>query len=272
MGFDDLKPIIQSIPHDNDGNPLHIEDGYALTPDSRGMMAMIQNPSGEAKFLTADADGYLQVISPAASTIVGQVELIDGYGDPITVIEDGYDRRLAVEATFPEGTVISTTSSNIITVDAISEFLRNAGSEDMVVDGSGTPVSFVYVADLTNDTLLSSLRLVFSAAFFKFDGDSFGKGGGPLAAGVNINIVANNGTINKTLMTLTVDEDFLRLLEFSVSQAGATDTMAASVIFGGRILLEAGSGDQVEVVVNDDLTSGSRGIAYFTATLYGTKE
>jgi len=61
-------------------------------------------------------------------------------------------------------------------------------------------------------------------------------------------------------------------LEFSISQAGFTDVMAASTIFGGRVVLEGGSKDKVEVTINDNLTIRKRGIYYFTATAYGILE
>ena len=46
------------------------------------------------------------------------------------------------------------------------------GAHDMVVNGSGTPVSFTFPAHATRDIVLTGVRLVFSAAFFAFDGNS----------------------------------------------------------------------------------------------------
>jgi hypothetical protein len=155
---------------------------------------------------------------------------------------------------------------------AITELLLNTGSPDMVVNGSGTPVDFVLNADATDDIVLTGVRLVFSASFFNFDGGTFGKGGGTLSNGVDINIVANDGTFTDTLATLTVNEDFLRLIQFSVSQAGATDVMAATLPFGGRVVLVGGSSDKVAVQIKDNLAAGARGISYFSGTVYGVVE
>jgi hypothetical protein len=144
------------------------------------------------------------------------------------------------------------------------------GSVDMVISGSGT--QFWYPAHPTLNVVLTGIRIVFSAAFFDFGGASFGKGGGPLSNGVEMKIVANSGSFVDTLAVLNVNEDFFRLLQFSISQAGTTDVMAATLPFGGRVVLEAGTSDRVELVINDDLTAGSRGISYFTSTVYGVLE
>jgi hypothetical protein len=158
---------------------------------------------------------------------------------------------------------------------AVTEFLTDdgtdTGSHDMIVNGSGTPKSFTFPAHATRDIVLTGVRLVFSASFFGFDGATFGKGS-LLANGVDLNIVANDGVFSDTLAVLTLNEDFLRLLQFDVSQAGSTDVMAATLPFQGRVVLEAGTSDQVEVVINDNLGVGSRGITYFTGTVYGILE
>ena len=59
------------------------------------------------------------------------------------------------------------------------------------------------------------------------------------------------------------------MLEFSISQAGNEDAMAASIVFGGDTILNPGTGDKVEVLVRDNLTSNNFGVYYLTATLYG---
>ena len=158
---------------------------------------------------------------------------------------------------------------------AVTEFVTltglPAGSHNMVVDGT-TPKTFTFPADATRDIVLTGVRLVFSAAFFGFDGNTFGKGGGALPNGVQMNIVANNGIFTATLANLVVNEDFFRLLQFSISQAGSTDVMAATLPFQGRVVLEGGTADKVQVVIRDDLSSGARGITYFTGTVYGVLE
>jgi hypothetical protein len=158
---------------------------------------------------------------------------------------------------------------------AITEFVTDdgtpTGAHSMIVNGT-SPKSFTFPAHATRDIVLTGVRLVFSASAFVFDGSTFGKGGGVLGNGVDLNIVANDGIFSATLAVLTLNEDFLRLLQFDISQAGSTDVMAATLPFQGRVVLEGGTSDQVEVVINDNLTLGNKGISYFTGTVYGVLE
>lgn len=156
---------------------------------------------------------------------------------------------------------------------SITEFLTAdgaGGSHDMKVDGS-TPVDFWFPADGTKDIVLTGLRIVFSANAIDFDGASFGKGS-KLSIGIEISIKADSGAFTKVLANITLNEDFFRLLQFSISQAGTTDAMAATLPFGGRVVLVAGSSDEVRIKIRDDLTSASHGVNYLTATLYGVKD
>jgi len=158
---------------------------------------------------------------------------------------------------------------------SITEFLTDdglpTGSPDMVVNGSGTPVVFTFNADATDNIQMTGLRLVFSASSLDFDGSSFGKGGA-LSTGLEIDIVADGGTFVDQLAVLTLNEDFFRLLQFDISRAAADGVMAATLPFGGRVLLEGGTADKITVTVNDNLTNGSLGVSYLTATIYGVLE
>jgi hypothetical protein len=152
---------------------------------------------------------------------------------------------------------------------AVSDFVTNGGSEDMVVNGGGTPVTFSFDADPTDDITLNSIRIVMSAASFDFNGASFGKGGGALTTGVEVKITANNGSFVDTLILLKVNEDLFRLLEVNSALGVATSVVAASLAFGGNVQLIGGSSDKIEIVINDNLTTGARGINYLTGTVYG---
>ena len=157
---------------------------------------------------------------------------------------------------------------------SITEFLTDdgliGGGHALNVDG-GAPVPFWFPADGTKDIVVTGLRLVFSAQAIDFDGASFGKGSA-LTVGIAVSIIADDGAFTKTLATIKLNEDFFRLLQFDISQAGTTDAMAATLPFQGRVLLKAGSSDEVRVVVGDDLTAGVLGINYLTATIYGVKD
>lgn len=164
---------------------------------------------------------------------------------------------------------LSVTSGASVGQGAIAALLLNGGSSDMVVNGSGTPVSFSYDADPTDDIAITSLRLVITVGgSFDFDGDTFGDGGSALGTGVEVNVVANNGAFNETVTVFTVNEDFARLLDFQPF-ADIDTILTASLPFGAGVVLEAGTSDKIEVVINDNVALGVRGIDYFTATAYG---
>lgn len=158
---------------------------------------------------------------------------------------------------------------------SITEFLTDdglpTGSHDMVVNGSGTPEVFTFNADATLDIQLTGLRLVFSATSLDFDGASFGKGS-ELSNGIEIDIVADDGVFADRLAVLTLNEDFFRLLQFDISRAAADGVMAATLPFGGRVILVGGTSDKITVTINDNLTSGALGVSYLTATIYGVIE
>jgi hypothetical protein len=155
---------------------------------------------------------------------------------------------------------------------SITEFLTDdgtpSGDHDMVVNGSGTPVVFTFNAHATLDIQLTGVRLVFSASSLNFDGSSFGKGM-ELSNGIEMDIVADDGNFTGQLALLTLNEDFFRLLQFDISRAAADGVMAATLPFGGRVLLVGGTSDKVTVTINDNMTSGALGVSYLTATLYG---
>jgi hypothetical protein len=155
---------------------------------------------------------------------------------------------------------------------SLTEYLTDdgtpTGAHDMVVNGNGTPVVYTFNAHATLDIQLTGLRLVFSATSLNFDGASFGKGG-ELGTGIEIDIDADDGTFIDQLAVLTLNEDFFRLLQFDISRASADGVMAATLPFGGRVLLVGGTTDKITVTINDNLTNGALGVSYLTSTLYG---
>ena len=158
---------------------------------------------------------------------------------------------------------------------SITEFLTStglpAGSHDMKVDAGGGDIPFWFPADATKDIIITGLRIVFSANAIDFDGGSFGKGG-ELSSGIEVSIIADNGLFTKVLANITLNEDFFRLLQFDISQAGTTDAMAATLPFQGRVVLTAGTSDEVRIKIRDNLTGAAHGVNYLTATLYGVKD
>lgn len=202
-------------------------------------------------------------LSPAAL-------LVDSDGNPIEVIDDIDEpgkKRLLVESDIKPGARVEISPT---IAEPVIGRLVNGSSPDMVVDGSVTPVSFVYAAG-ADTTQLSKVRIALSVSAINLDGDSFGKGS-PLTNGIEVKLVANNGDINKTLITLKLNEDLFLMEDLVISQAGVTDAMAGSLGFGGSATLVGGSSDKLEVVINDNLTAVLIGLNYLQATVYGYVE
>jgi hypothetical protein len=188
---------------------------------------------------------------------VGQKDMVDSV--PVT---------MASNQTAIEVTIVPPSGDGLVS-EPLTDDGTPSGSPDMVVNGAGTPETFTVNADATDNIKLTSIRLVIAAQAFEFDGNSFSKGGGALPNGIEVKITADNGNFIETLMTLTVNEDLYRLLAVNSAIQAGSSVIAASLDFGGNLLLVGGSGDKVEVVINDNLTSGVRGVNYFTCTAYG---
>ncbi len=284
------------------GNPIVFADGDTI-PAGTDAVLMAGRLGATAKHLLVGASGELRinptgttiqpVSAPALEAQLGTVEdvldTIDAVLDAIKDTDGIQDLKKwlgsaaptvgqkAMVASVPvaiasDQSALTVTTTAPAATGALSTQLKDSGgsgSPNMIVDGSVTPVKFEFNADATDDIRISSLRLVFSASSFVFDGSSFGKGGGPLATGVTIDIVANNGGFTSQLAIVVVNEDFLRLLDFDISQAGTTDVLASALQFGGDVELKAGTADEISVTINDNLTLGARGIDYFQTNLAG---
>lgn len=148
------------------------------------------------------------------------------------------------------------------------KFLENGGSNNMRVDGSGTPVTFKQGPTVTNEQWsIRELLLTFTADDFSFDGLSFG----PNPAMTNgFNIVIYKEAVATEVFVVKQNEDFLRVPGRTplVNNTGPKDVLGASLSFDGLILNQA-TGDEVRINVRDDLTSIK--LKYLTATLFAAK-
>lgn len=199
----------------------------------------------------------------------------------VTVIDDvttATHKRLQVEADIKPGATIAVASSPGAPEDLFVTEAKNAGSPDMNVDGSGTPVVFNVPADATNDIQLREFRFIISGPkTMKMDGATFGEGAGLLTNGILIEAIVNNG-ITVTLANIRRNEGFAKLtsstgLNFLYSENGVATLIVSSVVFGGRTLLKAGTGDQLKITIRDDLTSGgARKVKFFQAVSFGVFE
>lgn len=237
---------------------------------------IIYNKDGYAIGVVLDGSVYrLQ----GESLIVGKK---DGEGPnlEVSVTPDATDvdtNRLQVEADIKAGATISIAAQSLV-AHAGGFLVDSGGSEDLIVNGSVTPVEFTYDAQDADgyDIFLREIRVIISCAGIGFDGNSFGKGSA-LSNGVLVEVTVNDGAFYD-LINVKVNEDFLR---FATSQginlfsefAGPGDVLVASYQFSGREKLAAGSDDNVKITVRDNYTNfGLFGISYFTATFSGYTE
>ena len=166
---------------------------------------------------------------------------------------------------------------NVVSVSGVAtlvtDYLQNGVAYNMKVNGSVTHQVFTYNADPTKDISVYEIRFVFSAASFNWSGVGFGKNASSgLANGILVELIVNNGTLI-VLNNIKINEDFLRTFgEVPVIEAGgSTVVLVSSFRFGGSVPLKAGTADKVRVTIRDDLTGGTLGVNYLTATFFGDK-
>ncbi len=196
-----------------------------------------------------------------------------GSNKEVSVIDDTTDanvKRLQTETALKPGSQISVIEGAAVATDAVIDFLENGGSEDMVVDGSTTPVEFSFTADPSDDITVNEIRIVFVADTINWG--AFGKGGGVLTNGIELQVQLDGAASPTTLFEIFRNEDFMRMNNPYTEFNGSDDLISASLAFGGIEKLTAGSSDFIKVIIKDNLTSALRNLSYLTATFYGTKE
>lgn len=150
----------------------------------------------------------------------------------------------------------------------VLEFCKNGGSENLLVDGSVTPVNFDVGPTVTDEVWsLREVLLTFAADDFSFDGASFGPNA-KMTNGLDIEIVQDGTPVS--IFTVYQNEDFLRLPGRTplVNNTGPKDILGAAIAFQGLVLNQS-TGDVVRVKVQDNLTSVK--FQYLTATIFAVK-
>ena len=234
-----------------------------------------------------DVDGVKKITDPlpAGTNEIGQVAqgtkgagsnawptaLHDTQGNAIDSVDDGGVRRLRVNVA---GSVSIASPGG--GGRNVSDFLKNGSSENLLVDGSGTPVTFDFNADPTDDIIITELRLVMAAGTIAWSG--LGKSASPLPNGLLLEGIVNNGA-SVTFTNLTRNLDIIRLPvagsggAFANFGAQDADALAASFnLTGQNTKLIAGSGDRIRATVRDDLSSNTYDLDYLTVTFYGYVE
>lgn len=150
----------------------------------------------------------------------------------------------------------------------ILQFCENGASNDLLVDGSGTPVAFEQGPTVADEVWsIRELLLTFTADDFSFDGLSFGSLNA-LTNGIKIEII--KASVATEVFRIVQNEDFLRVPGRTplVNNTGPKDVLGAALSFQGLVLNEA-DGDVVRVTIQDDLTSVK--LKYLAATLFAVK-
>lgn len=125
----------------------------------------------------------------------------------------------------------------------LSEFLFNATSRDMNVDGSSTPVAFIHTA--ASKMILRSFYLYIEDGS-NFDFDSFG-GINELDNGVTIQV--NNQVIStfKNNVGMEMESNFSRNTTYA--------SLSRNLLLRFDYDITIQKGDIIKSIVNDDLTS-----------------
>jgi len=257
MPFNDDRQIADTVIKDDSGNPVGVVlDGTVYRLQGR---VKLRNP--------ADTQDLGDITYPLT------IEIGDSTSGHIAgVVDVGGEKRLQTQ-----GLVEATIADNPTTL--VQQYLTDdglpTGDPDMVVDGSVTPVPYWFPADATDTIRLSELRIVMVAGSFNWDAQ-FGKGGGLLTNGILFNAIVNGGDTDD-LITVYENTDLLRFsgsggTNVFAEFASTVDVVAISFIFGGKMLLEAGTSDEVRVTIRDSLLGGARDIRQLRATLYGVVE
>ena len=144
--------------------------------------------------------------------------------------------------------------------------------QDLLVDGSTTPVDFDFDADLTQDIKLFEIRFLLTGQDLRLDGSSFGASSA-LTNGIRMAVISNG--VETEMGVVKINEDFFQLpfSKFLFDTAGPKDFLSLAQEFGGVVTLKAGDPvvDRVRVTVRDDLTVPALQVTLFETVSLGVK-
>jgi len=170
----------------------------------------------------------------------------------VDTITDGSLERLATDAKLVTGSEVIIKARPGLN---FAEFLKNAGSEDLNVDGSVTPVTFTAGPPTGKKWFIHTITIAMEDAsinFTKFGGRS------ALTNGVDFKI-EEIGLSEITLATVKRNGAFYEFANIVFFESAATDILVAHVQVlinsGTTFELGATDGGLVTAVVNDDLTT-----------------
>lgn len=161
--------------------------------------------------------------------------------------------RLKATLYSPEGEAVAFGSVPPSAASIRNLFALNGGSDNLLVDGSVTPVVFTYPAHPTQDISLQEIKFVLVSNSVTFGSNYFGATAGPLTNGVLVEVVA--GGVAGTIYNLKQNESFINFASLGGFEwvVSSKDMMSSTYMIGGGLKLTAGSGDMVRITVRDDI-------------------
>ena len=166
-----------------------------------------------------------------------------------------------------DGTNEVSVSDNALDVNALPNprpgkgfavFLKNGGSNDLVVDGSSTPVTFSAAPGTGKKWYIHSISILFEDT-----GINFNKFGGitALTNGVDLKIT-EGGESERLGLNAKKNSDFYEFATAVILQSAATDVLSIrsniKISQGTTFELKDSLSENVKVVVNDNLTGIDR--------------
>ena len=142
-------------------------------------------------------------------------------------------------------------------------FLTDAGSTDLNVDGSVTPVEFQVSADVSNTRWITAARILLNGVNMEIDTNDFRRFGAAATApgltnGLDFFIEQTGVTTDLTLDAIKKIGDFMDYedgFENLINSVGTQeDFLSVDFVFDVPVVLPPGSSDRIVMRVNDDLT------------------
>jgi len=260
---DGIKKIVDALPAGtNNIGDVDLASAIPAGTNEIGKVAQGTKAAGSAAWPLVIYDASGNVVGVVLDGIIYRVQTDAkvARGASALVHLDAIDTvsgqgRLKTTLYTPNGDAVAFGSVPSNPTSIRNEFVKNGAVESLLVNGSGTPQVFTYLADATYDISLQELKFVAVANAITFGSSAFIGGAGPLTNGLLVEIIASGNT--GTIYNLTQNEGFVNF----ASPGGfawvvsSKDMMSSTYTIGGGLKLTHGSADAIRVTVRDNLSS-----------------
>lgn len=252
VSFTDLKAIVAAKPSAS-MQAFLIEDHWFLSYTD-GAYTLFTTLSTTDPTQAADVTDFVTNFLPSAN---GQIDTKQLRGASDGTFIGNVSDALKVTQSAVSGSGISVVPAEKLV--HIPEYLENAGSREMDVDGDPTPVVFDFTPGAGEIWLLNKLAIVILDPG-SMDKNDFGAIPGPLTNGVLLEIKANG--ITHTVFNFT---DNLDVSHYFIGAGGGggddsdtgwldtLDQFRGCKTYGPPITLDGDQGDFIRVTVRDDI-------------------